>query len=272
MSDQEKRRRGDSFVPIRNSGRIFLTGGTGFLALRVAEALLDAGAAVTLLVRPDTEERLAALRDQIEVVTADVWNPGSLRGRARGHAAVVHLMGGVKPDPKRGLTFRQLNFVSARNVTAMAVNDGVPHMVFLSAAANPPGLPIDYIESKREAERYLQKSGLAWTILRAPPLYIPGGQRSPLYAVASLLARIPLLGMPFRPYAPLSALRMARGIAVLALTGDSHTNRLIRAGELRQIGRRAERQIVPTRHAPPIRVVRTEGAEDEPPFGWLPGG
>jgi nucleoside-diphosphate-sugar epimerase len=96
-----------------------------------------------------------------------VWNPASLRGRARSHHAVVHLIGGTRPDPARGLTFRHLNFVSARNVAEIAVRDAVPHFVLLSASAAPLGVSGEYIDSKREAEDYLKKTGLTWTIIRA---------------------------------------------------------------------------------------------------------
>lgn len=254
--------------PIRNSGHIFVAGGTGFLGYRVVRALLDAGADVTVMTRPDTEDRLGVLRSQVRLVTGDVWNPASLRGRARGHAAVIHLIGGVKPDPQRGLTFRHLNFVSARNITQMAINDGVPHFVFLSAAANPIGLSREYIESKREAERYLSKSGLAWTIIRTPPLFIPGTGRNPFYRLLSLWGFVPLLGRMFQGYAPLSADTAARAIASLALTGDAVHNRTLSARQFRREGRGAERRLIPAARV--IEVDTGDGSEAEPPFGWLP--
>jgi NADH dehydrogenase len=253
-------------VTDRRARRIFVAGGTGFVGYRVVRSLLDEGADVTVLVRPDSEEKLGALRHRVRQVQGDAWNPGSLRGRARGHDAVVHLMGGLKPDPKRGLTFRHLNFVSARNVAQMAVNDGVVHFVLLSASVAPLGVASGYLESKREAERYIQKSGLAWTIVRAPALYAPGGMRNPLSVAMSLVSRLPLLGILFAPYAPMSVDLAARGIASLALTGDDIDNRMIAPGALRRIGRAAERRYTP----PPEAFRRPDQDDDEPPFGWLP--
>lgn len=250
----------------RKPRRIFVAGGTGFVGYRVVWALLDEGAEVTVLVRPESEEKLGPLRHRVRQVIGDPWNPASLRGRARGHHVVVHLMGGMKPDPKRGLTFRHLNFVSARNVAQMAVNDGVPHFVLLSASVAPLGVPGGYIESKREAERYVQKSGLAWTIVRAPALYAPGGIRNSLSVLIAFLSRFPLLGLPFAPYAPMSVDRAARGIASLALTGDDLDNRLITPRALRRIGRAAERRYTP----PPEALIAAGRDDDEPPFGWLP--
>src|SRR4051794_35643742 len=101
--------------------RIFVAGGTGFLGYRVVRALLEQSAEVTVLIKAGSEEKLGALKGRVQVVQGDPWDPASLRGRSRGHAAVVHLVGGLKPNPARGLTFRHLNYISARNVAQMAV-------------------------------------------------------------------------------------------------------------------------------------------------------
>lgn len=262
-------------MPGQSAKRIFITGGTGFLGYRVVQALLDQGADVTVLVRLDGEDKLGPLGEQVRRVQGDVWNAASLRGRSRGHQVIVHLVGSVKPDPSRGLTFRHLNFISARNVTQMAVGDAVPHMVLLSASSAPFGVGVEYIESKREAETYLQKSGLGWTVVRAPALYAPGGRRNPFYLVTSILSYLPLLGMPFQPYAPMSVNTAAYGIASLALSATTTENRLIKPKPLHKIGRTLEKRVErETREA--RRGTRSTISEDddqdvdEPPFGWQP--
>ena len=153
----------------RNWNKVFVTGGTGFIGLHTVSALVEAGAEVTVLVRPDHEEKLGALRRHVHTVPGDVWNSASLKRRSRGHGVVVHLVGSIRAQPQHGLTFHQLNLVSARNAISMAVSDGVPYFVLLSAAAKPLGVPVEYLRSKREAEEYLRDSGLRWTIVRAPP-------------------------------------------------------------------------------------------------------
>jgi NADH dehydrogenase len=245
--------------------RVFVAGATGFIGYRVVRALLDEGAEVTALLSPEAEDRLGALRARVNVVIGDAWHPASLRGRARGHHAVINLIGGLKPDPTRGLTFRHLNFVSARNMAQMAVNDGVVHFVLLSAAG-VPGLPSGYIESKREAERYVQKSGLAWTVVRASTLYARGAPRSLAGLLLTAFSRIPVVGLATSSFAPLSVDLAARGLASLALTGDEVENRVITARKLRKLGREAERRYTPPHEWPTL----TPAEEDEPPFGWLP--
>ncbi len=250
--------------------RVFVTGGTGFLGYRVVRALLEQGAEVTVLIKLGSEEKLGALRGRVQYVQGDPWNPASLRGRARGHGVVVHLVGGVKPDPARGLTFRHLNYVSARNVAQMAVSDGVPNMLLLSAAATPFGVRGGYLESKRDAEQYLQSTGLNWTIVRAPTLYTPGERRNPVYLLISVLGAIPLLGLPFSSHKPIAVDTAARGIASLALTTDAIRNRLIGPRQLQRLGRAQERRLRPAAEVSPAN--NENDIDDEPPFGWMPPG
>jgi uncharacterized protein YbjT (DUF2867 family) len=250
--------------------RVFVTGGTGFLGYRVVRALLEQGAEVTVLVPPDGEDKLGNLRGRVSCVQGDVWNPGSLRGRARGHQVVVHLVGGTRPDPKRGLTFRHLNFLSARNVAQMAVGDGVPHLVFLSASTSPFGVASGYLDSKREAEDYVRRTGLTWTIVRAPTLYAPGQRRNLLYLLIAILSYIPLLGLLIAGYRAMPVDLAARGIASLALSSDSIRDRLVSPRQLRSLGRAAEKQVMP--ESPLVLPPSGDGDSglDEPPFGWLP--
>lgn len=256
-------------MPTRDLSRIFVAGGTGFLGFRVVRALLDEGAQVTALVRPDQEEKLGVLRANVQVVHGDVWNPASLHGRGRGHGVVIHLVGGMKQNPARGLTFRHLNFVSARNVAQMAVNDGVPHFLLLSAAAAAV-VPSGYLEAKRDAERYVQRCGLAWTIIHAPPLYAPNEPRSPLGLLLSFLGALPILGLPLSNARPLTAELAARAIAHLALSADSFKNRLITPAQLRRLGVIAERRLRQRQAQSEPAHSEPLDDEDEPPFGWLP--
>jgi len=246
--------------------RVFVTGPTGFLGVRVVRALLDQGLEVTALIRPDTEDKLGPLRYRVNLVRGDAWNPASLKGRAHGHQTVVHLMGGTRPDPKRGVTFRTLNYDSARNVMQMAVSDGVAHFVLLSAASGLPGVQAGYIDNKRDAESYLQTTGLAWTILRAPPLYVPGTRRNPSYAALSLLRFIPPFSFFFGHMTPIAADVAARAIARLALTAEPLQYRLITPAKIRQLGRAPIRPL----HEPPRTAYPdSDDALDEAPFGWL---
>ena len=259
----------------RNWNRIFVTGGTSFLGLRVVAALIEQGADVTVLVRPENEDKLGALRRHVRLVSGTVWDRASLKGRSRGHGAVVHLVGSIHAQPERGLTFQQLNLVSARNAISMAVSDGVPYFVLLSAIAKPLGVSAEYIYSKREAEDYLRGSGLTWAIVRAPLLFDGSQRRSAPFRVMSAIGGLPLLRVFIGRRTPLSVDVAARGIAKLALRDELPRSQRYYAGDLRRLGRvkrpKSEPEPAPWLSRSPTSPSADQWPEDEVPFGWLPG-
>jgi uncharacterized protein YbjT (DUF2867 family) len=249
-----------------------VTGGGTFLGDNIAAALLAEGAEVSLLVRPGTEERLGALATQVRWWSADVWNPASLKGRGRGQHVVIHTVGGMIADPKQGLTHHYLNFISARNVAHMCVNSGVPHMVLLSAAS-APWISRPYIKAKREAEDFLDRVGLKYTIIRAPIAYVRGVQRSLFWQLMSVLgATPPFSWLPIGSSAPMPVDILARGVARVAL--DPRPNKTLfyardlrKRNSARELRRVTELLAMGNADAPPDRVSRIE---EDTPFGWMP--
>jgi NADH dehydrogenase len=256
----------------RNWNKVFVTGGTGFIGLHTVSALVEAGAEVTVLVRPDHEEKLGALRRHVQMAPGDVWNSASLKGRSRGHGVVVHLVGSIRAQPQRGLTFHQLNLVSARNAISMAVSDGVPYFVLLSAAARLPGVPAEYLRSKREAEEYLRTSGLRWTIVRAPLAFDRWGRGGRFFGALSWAGGLPLLRWLVGRRAPLPVDVVAGAIAQVALQPDVPRDQRLHAGDLRRLGR-VQRSQADRRQRPDRAPLDAQDApfDDEVPFGWLPG-
>jgi uncharacterized protein YbjT (DUF2867 family) len=259
----------------RNWNKIFVTGGTSFVGLHVVTALVNAGADVTVLVMPENEEKLGVLRRHVRMVSGDVWNSASLKGRSRGHGVVIHLVGSIRAQPERGLTYHQLNLVSARNVISMAVSDGVPYFILLSAASSPPGVSGEYLRSKREAEEYLRNSGLRYATVRAPVLFDreqPGGA---FFAMLSRIGALPFLRVFFGRRAPLPVDIAAQGFARAALQTEPSRRMVLYAGDLRRFERLASKERRrPLRVKVPSLRHHSEAVEDWPdeeaPFGWLP--
>jgi NADH dehydrogenase len=263
-------------MPRRNWNKVFVTGATGFVGLRVVSALVEAGADVTVLVQPDQQEKLGALRRHVRMVAGDVWSPASLKGRSRGHGVVIHLVGSMRAQPERGLTFHQLNLVSARHVIGMAVSDGVPYFVLLSVASRPPGVSVEYLRSKREAEEYLRNSGLRWAIVRAPVLFDRVQYGGRFFAFLSWIGSLPLLRVFFGRRAPLPVDIVARGLAQAALQPDMPRDQLLYAGDMRRLGRaqNGDRRRLPAlrraQRQPRLTDRLLDDEDDAAPFGWLP--
>lgn len=258
----------------RNLKGVLVTGGGTFLGDNIASALLAEGADVTLLVRPGTEDRLGPLAQRTRWYTADIWDPASLRGRARNHAVVVHTVGSMTADPAQGLTHHRLNFLSARNVANMCVGDGVPHMVLISSVY-APWVNRGYINSKREAESYIKRIGLSASFIRAPLTYVRGRPRPPFYSLMTLLGTIPPTSwLLFGRIAPMPIELLARGVARIALEKE-HSKQVYYAGDLRKRNKRGE-----------LREPLADASNDMPnsqknidpfmlldedqPFGWSP--
>ncbi|MEO8612878.1 MAG: SDR family oxidoreductase [Chloroflexota bacterium] len=254
--------------------RILVTGGGTFLGDNIAAALLAEGAEVTLLVRPGAEDKLGPLAQRTRWYTADVWNPASLRGRARGHASVIHTIGSMVADPTQGLNHNWLNFVSARNVANMCVSDGVPHMVLMSTV-RAPWVNGNYLRAKREAEGYMERVGIHPTIIRAPVAYVRGTPRHPFYILMTILGSTPILSwFWFGRAAPMPADMLARGVARITL--DKNRGKTIfYASDLRKrnTAREARRAapLTPRESQNPQKQVHPfELLDEDTPFGWIP--
>jgi len=257
-----------------NSKRVLVTGGGTFLGDSIAAALLAEGVEVTLLVRPGAEDRLGTLAQRTRWFTADVWNPGSLKGRARGHQTVVHTVGSMVADPAKGLSYDTLNLVSARNVANMCVSGGVPHMVLMSAV-RAPWASAAYIHSKREAEQYIARVGVRPTIIRAPVAYLRGSRRGLFYRFMTLIGTIPPLSWTaLGRIAPMPIDVLARGVARITLD-ERATKPIYYARDLRKRNSSSELRraipLMPANPAAPGAALNPfDMMDDDTPFGWIP--
>jgi len=244
----------------RRSRKILVTGGATFLGDNIAAALLAEGTVVTLLHQPERGDMLGSLAQRLRCSSADLWNPASLRGKARGHSLVLHTVGSLQADPARGLSHDWLNNVSARNVANMCVGDGVSRMILLSSA-RAPWISNSYIRAKRAAERYLLRLGLQRVVIRAPLVYVPGQPRPAFFRILSALGIAPPLSWLLGRMAPMPIDDFARAVARIALAAEPLP--LYNAPQLRRM---LQEQPAPQVPAPSYEVP----TEEEMRFGWSP--
>jgi uncharacterized protein YbjT (DUF2867 family) len=254
--------------------RVLVTGGGTFLGDSIAAALLAEGVEVSLLVRPGAEDKLGPLAQRTRWSTADVWNPASLRGRARGHSSVVHTVGSMIADPSQGLNHHWLNFVSARNVANMCVSDGCSHMVLLSSP-RAPWVNRQYLRAKREAEGYIGRVGLHGTIIRAPIAYLRGQSRHPFFWFMTLLGSVPPISWTiFGRIAPIPVDILARGVARITLDKKQskpiYYARDLRARNTAQEARRLSPRVADEEAIRQKPVKPFDLLDEDSPFGWTP--
>jgi nucleoside-diphosphate-sugar epimerase len=149
--------------------RVLLAGGAGYIGCVLAERLLDRGYAVRILDRLWWgEEPLAAIRDRIELVQADVRDvpPETFEGVG----AVINLAG-LSNDPTAEYdpdANWQMNAIATEKLGQACVERGIRRFVFASSCSLydglPPGMhdeqtPLDprgaYATSKRYGEEAL---------------------------------------------------------------------------------------------------------------------
>lgn len=164
--------------------KALVTGATGFVGSHLVEALLQEGVEVTALARsPAKAPALTALG--VRVVPGDLHNHEALQHATRDQSVIYHVAGAVAA---RGETeFLRANRDGTRNLVAAAEATGTGRFILVSSLAaggpSPRGLPLEgnesprpvtaYGRSKLEAERMVQSSRLAWSIVRPPMVYGP---------------------------------------------------------------------------------------------------
>lgn len=170
------------------TGRIVITGGTGFVGSNVRAAL--AGRPLRLIVRdPATARHLAS--DTVEIVAGDVTKPETLRGAFVGCEAVVHLVGIIEEAAGDG--FDAVIHQGTRNVLAEAERAGVQRFIHMSALGAQDDATYPYLYAKWQSEAAVRQTAIPWTILRPSIIFGPGDGF--INQLASLV-RAPLTPVP----------------------------------------------------------------------------
>ncbi|WP_218082469.1 SDR family oxidoreductase [Anthocerotibacter panamensis] len=161
-----------------------VVGAGGETGRRIIEQLHARGIPTCGMVR--SAEAIADLKAQsIRAVTGDVLKPDSLTGPLTG-VDVVFCATGARPF--KGGSPQEIDYQGTLNLVDQAKAAGVEHFILVSSICvsrlfHPLNLFGGVLYWKREAEKYLQKSGLMYTIVR------PGGLTNDPPAEPGILIR-----------------------------------------------------------------------------------
>ncbi|MBD2528114.1 NAD(P)H-binding protein [Nostoc flagelliforme FACHB-838] len=154
--------------------KAFVAGATGETGRRIVQELIARNIPVIALVR-DIDKARGILSPEAELVIGDVLQPESLTA-ALGDSTVLLVATGAKPsfDPTGPY---KVDFEGTKNLVDAAKAKGIEHFVLVSSLCtsklfHPLNLFWLILLWKKQAEEYIQKSGLTYTIVR------PGGLKN----------------------------------------------------------------------------------------------
>ncbi|BDA67721.1 3-beta hydroxysteroid dehydrogenase/isomerase [Rivularia sp. IAM M-261] len=154
--------------------KAFVAGATGETGRRIVTELVARNIPVRALVR-DIDKARSILPAGVDLVQGDVLEPGTLT-TALADSTVVLCATGAKPsfDPTGPY---KVDLEGTKNLVDAAKGKGIEHFVLVTSLCtsqffHPLNLFWLILVWKKQAEEYLQKSGLTYTIVR------PGGLKN----------------------------------------------------------------------------------------------
>lgn len=151
--------------------KVLIAGATGQTGRRVVRELVQQGIPARAMVR-NLEKGKEILPPEVELIVGDVLKPASLQTAIADCTAVVCATGAT---PSFDFTAPyQVDYEGTKNLVKVAKASGIEHFVMVSSLCvsrffHPLNLFWLVLYWKQQAEAYLQKSGLTYTIVR------PGG-------------------------------------------------------------------------------------------------
>jgi uncharacterized protein YbjT (DUF2867 family) len=204
---------------------VLVIGGTGVLGRHLVPMLVQSGIPVRVMARsPERAERVRAMG--AEPVTGDLTDARSLASACEGVDRVVAAAHGL--IGRGALNSRAVDDLGQRALIDAAQASGVQHFVFLSALGASPDHPIDFFRTKYAVEQHLQRSGLAYTILR-PTAYMEWHAHEFLGKGIVEKGKTMILGSGRTPVNFVAAEDVARYVMV-ALTDPRARNRMLEVG------------------------------------------
>jgi NADH dehydrogenase len=198
---------------MRAMHRVFMTGATGFVGRWLIHALRAEGHTVRCLVRRGSEGQLRGL-EAIERVEGDILAPRTLEAGMAGCDAVIHLVGIIREQPRRGITFERIHLEGTLNVLRSATAAGTRRYLHMSALGTRPGARSRYHRTKWAAEEAVRSSGLAWTIFRPSVIYGRGDELMTMLAgMVRRLPAVPVIGSGRQRLQPVPVEHVAEGFA-----------------------------------------------------------
>jgi NADH dehydrogenase len=212
---------------------ILVTGGTGFIGRNVVRKLAHAGKRVRVMTRNPGKEKPLFGGLPVEMVAGSIADEASLRRAMEGVETVVNcvqLENYPMENPRKGLTFMEVDGRGTERQAAAAKSAGVREFLYMSGANTGQGRKEPWFRAKEVAEEAVKGSGLSYTIFRPSWIFGPDDRSvNRFISMAEKLPFVPLIGDGSQRVQPLYIEDMAT-IVSIAAGNPPATNRVFEAG------------------------------------------
>jgi uncharacterized protein YbjT (DUF2867 family) len=186
---------------------VLLTGASGFVGQEVQRQLLREGWQVVAVTR---QRQATDVPRGVMVVSADVAGESWISW-AKGCTAAIHLVGIIREQPRKGVTFDRLHTELTLHVLRACTELGIHRLVHMSALGARATARTAYHHTKWLAEEGVRSSGLGWTIFRPSVIFGPGdGFTSTLATALRRYPVFPVFGDGRYKVQPISVSEVAR--------------------------------------------------------------
>ncbi len=167
---------------------VLVTGGTGFVGQAVIRRLSEAGREIRILLRPSRSSPKIPQGIPVEVAISSLQDKRGVRAALVGVESVVHLASAEAGGREVGL---QAVDVEGTSVLAEAARGAkVRRLIFVSHLGAEPASAYPVLRAKALAEQHIQRSTVAYTILRSSLAFGEGDRFTT--SMAMLLSISPL--------------------------------------------------------------------------------
>ncbi len=145
--------------------KILLAGGTGYLGSYILSELLSRGFYTRAIVRDENKiDRLLKENQQLEILTAQITDPDSIKNSCKNIDVVISTVGITKRKDR--LTYMEVDYQANLNLLNEAKKQGVQKFIYISVLKGDKLRNLAICDAKEKFSEELMHSGLDYCIIR----------------------------------------------------------------------------------------------------------
>ncbi|MFQ3333510.1 MAG: nucleoside-diphosphate-sugar epimerase [Woeseiaceae bacterium] len=144
--------------------RVAIFGGTGFVGSYLVKLLLEEKYEISLLTRSENKDKIISSND-CKTIVGSIQSKSAIKETILDCDCVIYNIGILKEYPKQGITFQALQLDGLKAAVDESKRVGIKKFILMSANGVDAKIT-PYQKTKYDAEEYLKKSELRYSIFR----------------------------------------------------------------------------------------------------------